>query len=157
MPSTIVLSNPDNLNTIYIQDHKAAGSLPFLGATIKLNMQSLDKDKVYLVVNLPCPRKSRYSVWYSHKLAYLAHPPTCPWCCLSSPTSRAQWIHPMTHVGLYCWMSTSIVCSSIRAFGMTLNKVHSSSMTCMTRCWGNAINLPIFQPPSCISVSCSRI
>ena len=63
----------------------------------------------------------------------------------------------MAHVGLYCWMSISIAWSSGCAFGMTFNKVCSSSVTCITNYWENAMNLPIFQAPSCSAFSSSKM
>ena len=63
----------------------------------------------------------------------------------------------MAHVGLYCWMSISIAWSSGCAFGMTFNKAHSSGVTCITNYWENAMNLPIFQVPSCSAFSSSKM
>ena len=46
-PRTIVLSNLDDLYTIYIQNHETTNGVLFLGAAIKLHMHSFAWDKVY--------------------------------------------------------------------------------------------------------------
>ena len=43
-----VSSSHDNSPTICIQDYETAHGVPFLGATVKLNMHSLARDRAYL-------------------------------------------------------------------------------------------------------------
>ena len=64
---------------------------------------------------------------------------------------------PTAHVGLYCWTLISIAWSSRCAFGATFNKAHNSGVTCIIRFWENAMNLPIFQVPSCSAFNSSRM
>ena len=42
------------------------------------------------------------------------------------------------------------------AFGLTFNKAQNSSVTCMMRCWENAVNSPIFQACSHSAFSSNR-
>ena len=45
--SVMILSSPDNLHSIYIQNHEDTRGMPLLGATIKLHMNSLAWDKAW--------------------------------------------------------------------------------------------------------------
>ena len=57
---------------------------------------------------------------------------------------------------LVLWILISISWSSICTFGTTFNKVRNSGVTCITNCWENVVNLPIFQVPSCSAFSSTR-
>ena len=147
-----------SLHSIHVRDHESTGGMPFLGTAVKLYMHCLAGTKHALGGKLTLPRSDLAQCIESRSTGSSSSSSRFPVAPLVKPNLfGVADAPPTTHMCMYCWRSISMAWSSGCAFSITLSKACSSVTTYITRCWENAMKLPIFQALSCSALSSSRM